>query len=110
MNFYELGRSGLRLVDLPGYGFAFGDRAAAEQWQRLIESYLTAPGRPIKRTCLLVDARHGLKQSDRRMVDTFEKYATLPSSSSSSCVLIAPWVFSGFALHLILLHAHLFYL
>ena len=63
VNFFDLaGR--LMLVDLPGYGFARAPLAAKEAWTRLIDGYLR--GRTVlRRTLLLVDARIGLKDSDR---------------------------------------------
>ncbi|HZZ37287.1 MAG TPA: ribosome biogenesis GTP-binding protein YihA/YsxC [Caulobacteraceae bacterium] len=62
VNFFLLdGR--LRLVDLPGYGFAKVSRAAARKFQNLGRDYLR--GRPnLKRVYLLIDARHGLKAPD----------------------------------------------
>ena len=62
INLFDLGGQ-LRLVDLPGYGFAQAPKPKVDAWQRLIRSYLR--GRPaLMRTCLLVDARHGLKPVD----------------------------------------------
>jgi len=53
----------LRLVDLPGYGFAQVGRGEARKFQNLGRSYLR--GRPnLKRAYLLIDARHGLKAVD----------------------------------------------
>ncbi len=62
VNFFLLdGR--LRLVDLPGYGFAKAPMAAARKFQNLGRAYLR--GRPnLKRVFLLIDARHGLKPVD----------------------------------------------
>jgi GTP-binding protein len=62
INMFDLGGR-LMLVDLPGYGFAQAPKPQVEAWQRLIRSYLR--GRAgLLRTCLLVDARHGLKPVD----------------------------------------------
>jgi GTP-binding protein len=62
INMFDLGAR-LMLADLPGYGFAQAPRAKVDAWQRLIRSYLR--GRAgLMRTCLLVDARHGLKPVD----------------------------------------------
>jgi GTP-binding protein len=61
----------LRLVDLPGYGFAKVSRDAARKFQNLGRSYLR--GRPnLKRAYLLIDARHGLKDVDREAMDAFD--------------------------------------
>jgi len=54
----------MRLVDLPGYGFARASRSTAAKFQNLGRSYLR--GRPnLKRVYLLIDARHGLKEPDK---------------------------------------------
>ncbi len=73
VNFFLLdGR--LRLVDLPGYGFAKVSRAAARKFQDLARSYLR--GRPnLRRVFLLIDARHGLKPADREAMDALDAAA-----------------------------------
>ncbi|MGA7196518.1 ribosome biogenesis GTP-binding protein YihA/YsxC, partial [Roseiarcus sp.] len=51
------------LVDMPGYGYAAVAKAKSASWGRLIQDYLR--GRPsLLRVFLLVDGRHGLKESD----------------------------------------------
>jgi len=50
------------LVDLPGYGYARGGDAAAEEFRRLSEAYFNRPGR--RAVLLLVDARHPGVASD----------------------------------------------
>ncbi|MBO6947901.1 MAG: YihA family ribosome biogenesis GTP-binding protein [Rhodospirillales bacterium] len=70
VNFFDAGGR-LMLADLPGYGYAKVSKSEVAAWTRLIEDYLR--GRvQLRRCCLLVDARHGLKDSDRlamRMMD-----------------------------------------
>jgi GTP-binding protein len=63
INFFDLGGR-LMLVDLPGYGFAAVGREQSGAWTRLIALYLKART-SLRRLCLLVDGRHGLKDSDR---------------------------------------------
>jgi GTP-binding protein len=66
INFFRLGDA-LMLVDLPGYGYAKVARSAVQAWNRLIEDYLR--GRPtLRRVCLLIDARHGAKDADRKIM------------------------------------------
>ncbi|MSO84430.1 MAG: YihA family ribosome biogenesis GTP-binding protein [Rhodospirillales bacterium] len=66
INFFDLG-SRLMLADLPGYGFARAPKGEMAGLARLTRSYLR--GRtPLRRVCLLVDSRHGLKESDRAMM------------------------------------------
>ena len=70
INFYLLDER-LRLVDLPGYGFAKVSRAAARRFQDLGRAYLR--GRPnLKRVYLLIDARHGLKAPDAEALDALD--------------------------------------
>jgi GTP-binding protein len=61
----------LVLVDMPGYGYAAVAKSKSASWGRLIHDYLR--GRPsLLRVFLLVDGRHGLKDSDHetmRMLD-----------------------------------------
>ena len=62
VNFFDLdGR--LRLVDLPGYGWAKASKTAVKKFQDLGRDYLR--GRvTLKRVYLLIDSRHGLKKVD----------------------------------------------
>ena len=73
VNFFDLaGR--LLLVDLPGYGFAQVSRSMKETWQDLASAYLR--GRPtLKRVCLLIDSRHGVKDSDRETMKNLDSAA-----------------------------------
>jgi GTP-binding protein len=51
------------LVDMPGYGYAAVSKAKSASWGRLARDYLR--GRPtLLRVFVLVDGRHGLKESD----------------------------------------------
>ena len=61
----------IRLVDLPGYGFARVSRSTAADFQNLGRAYLR--GRPnLKRVYLLIDARHGLKDVDKEALDALD--------------------------------------
>jgi GTP-binding protein len=61
----------LRLVDLPGYGFAKVSRQVARKFQDLGRAYLR--GRPnLRRVYLLIDARHGLKPPDGEAMDALD--------------------------------------
>jgi GTP-binding protein len=73
INFFLLDER-LCLVDLPGYGYARASKGEIGRWNRLIEDYLR--GRPnLKRVCLLIDARHGLKPSDEVVMASLDKAA-----------------------------------
>ncbi|WP_411287039.1 ribosome biogenesis GTP-binding protein YihA/YsxC [Phenylobacterium sp.] len=64
----------LRLVDLPGYGFARASRTDVKKFQNLGRDYLR--GRPnLKRAYLLIDARHGLKDVDQEALAAFDTAA-----------------------------------
>jgi GTP-binding protein len=66
INLFELGGR-LILADLPGYGYARAPKDAAAGWQHLVRDYLR--GRSVlQRVCLLIDARHGTKASDREIM------------------------------------------
>lgn len=55
----------LRLVDLPGYGFAYAKEEAARRYRALMADYLLKRGNKyLKRVLLLIDARHGMKKAD----------------------------------------------
>jgi GTP-binding protein len=62
INFFDLGGA-VMLVDLPGYGYAKASKVKIHAWNDLVTGYLR--GRPtLKRVCVLIDARHGLKDID----------------------------------------------
>lgn len=72
LNFFDVGQPlQLRLVDMPGYGFADAPKDLVRRWRYLVNDYLR--GRAVlKRALVLVDSRHGLKDVDRdvmRMLD-----------------------------------------
>jgi GTP-binding protein len=56
--------SALRLVDMPGYGYAEAPKAKVVEWTQLIHAYLKGRAN-LARVYVLVDARHGLKDSDQ---------------------------------------------
>ncbi len=70
VNFFVLDER-LRLVDLPGYGFAKVSRSTAKKFQNLGRDYLR--GRVnLKRVYLLIDIRHGLKDVDKEALDALD--------------------------------------
>jgi GTP-binding protein len=73
LNFFALGER-LALVDLPGYGHAAAAKHEIARWSAVIDAYLK--GRTtLARVCLLIDARHGLKDSDRDLMKRLDKAA-----------------------------------
>ena len=75
LNFFEVGEPAtFRLVDMPGYGFAKAPPSVTEKWRRLVREFLR--GRVVlKRTLLLVDARHGVKPVDHEMMKMLDEAA-----------------------------------
>jgi GTP-binding protein len=73
LNYFELdGR--LRLVDLPGYGYAKAPKAKVEAWTELVFAFLR--GRPTLRlVVLLIDGRHGIKNVDEEAMVLLGKAA-----------------------------------
>jgi GTP-binding protein len=73
LNFFELDGE-LRLVDMPGWGYAAVGKEKVASWTELLKTYLR--GRPVLlRVLVLVDGRHGLKPVDTEMLDLFDKSA-----------------------------------
>ncbi len=68
LNFFDVGKPlQLRLVDMPGYGFAEAPKDLVRRWRTLVNEYLR--GRAVlKRALVLIDSRHGLKEADREMM------------------------------------------
>ena len=75
LNFFDVGDPPhFRLVDMPGYGFAKAPPKVVERWKALVRDYLR--GRQVlKRTLLLIDARHGPKEVDREMMRMLDEAA-----------------------------------
>lgn len=66
INFYRLNE--VRLVDLPGYGYAKVSENERMRWAELMEDYFKS-GRKIKMTFQLIDMRHEPSQFDLDMID-----------------------------------------
>lgn len=75
LNFFEVGEPvRLRLVDMPGYGFAKAPVKVVERWKALVRTYLR--GRPVlRRTLVLIDSRHGIKPPDAEMMAMLDEAA-----------------------------------
>ncbi|XP_057780734.1 uncharacterized protein LOC130999241 isoform X1 [Salvia miltiorrhiza] len=74
INFFKLGPK-LCMVDLPGYGFAYAKEEVKEAWEELVKEYvMTRVG--LKRVCLLIDTKWGMKPRDFELIDLMERYET----------------------------------
>lgn len=73
LNFFDLGGQ-LYLVDMPGYGYAKVSKTQRDEWNKLIRDYLR--GRPnLRCVFILVDGRHGLKDSDELLMTMLDESA-----------------------------------
>ena len=74
LNIFEAENAPLRIVDMPGYGFAEAPRDLVKRWRNLVNAYLR--GRAVlKRVLVLIDARHGLKDVDREVMQMLDSAA-----------------------------------
>ncbi|SEM39736.1 GTP-binding protein [Sphingomonas gellani] len=75
LNFFDVGEPvGFRLVDMPGYGFAKAPKDMVKQWRFLVNDFLRGR-QALKRGLVLIDARHGIKDVDREILDMLDKAA-----------------------------------
>lgn len=73
LNFFNLGHV-ITLVDMPGYGYAKVSKTQVADWTKLIFQYLR--GRPnLRCVFVLVDGRHGLKDSDVELMKMLDEAA-----------------------------------
>lgn len=72
LNYFDVGEPLIfRLVDMPGYGFAKAPKDVVKKWRYLINDYLR--GRAVlKRTLVLIDSRHGMKDVDREFLEMLD--------------------------------------
>lgn len=75
LNFFDVGQPpAIRLVDMPGYGFADAPKPMVKRWRYLVNDYLR--GRAVlKRAVVLVDSRHGLKPVDNEVMAMLDEAA-----------------------------------
>ena len=73
INFFDVGAD-MRLVDLPGYGYARAPDSLRQHWGQLINAYLERR-RCLAGLVLIVDIRRCLTELDRQMLDWCENKA-----------------------------------
>jgi GTP-binding protein len=74
INVFECEDADLRLIDMPGYGYAQAPKGKVDAWTLLIKQYLQ--GRPnLRRVFLLIDSRHGIKAVDERIMELLDASA-----------------------------------
>ncbi|TDX66629.1 GTP-binding protein [Methylosinus sp. sav-2] len=78
LNFFALGAAPgaepLRLVDMPGYGYAAVGKEKIANWTRLMEEFLRGRASLI-RVFVLIDSRRGVKDLDEQMFDLLDRAA-----------------------------------
>jgi GTP-binding protein len=67
-------KSGFRLVDMPGYGYASAPKAKVASWTALIHKFLQGRS-TLARVYVLIDARHGIKDVDLEVLKTLDRSA-----------------------------------
>ncbi len=68
INFFDTHVDNVRIVDLPGYGYAKVPIAMKEHWQKHLHAYLQERD-CLRGVVLLVDIRHPLKEFDQTMIE-----------------------------------------
>ncbi|MBU2967738.1 ribosome biogenesis GTP-binding protein YihA/YsxC [Amphritea sp. 2_MG-2023] len=68
INFFDTNIEGVRIVDLPGYGYAKVPIAMKEHWQKHLNDYLQNRD-CLRGVVLMVDIRHPLKEFDQMMIE-----------------------------------------
>jgi len=79
LNFFALGGASpdlarLRLIDMPGYGYAAVGKAKVSAWSSLIRDYLRGRA-TLARVFVLIDGRRGVKDLDEEMFDLLDRSA-----------------------------------
>jgi GTP-binding protein len=64
----------VRLVDMPGYGFASAPKTKIASWTSLIHKFLLGRA-SLARVYVLIDSRHGIKEVDQDILTTLDKSA-----------------------------------
>jgi GTP-binding protein len=64
----------LRLVDMPGYGYASAPKTQIASWTKLIHNFLLGRA-SLARVYVLIDSRHGFKDADNEVLTTLDKAA-----------------------------------
>lgn len=66
INYFKVNGGQFMLVDLPGYGFAKGNKTEVNDWSQMMEGYF-ANNENLKQVLLLLDIRHDPSIDDLKM-------------------------------------------
>jgi GTP-binding protein len=83
------GGQGLTMVDMPGYGYAAAAKSKIAAWTDLIHAFLRGRAN-LARVYVLVDARHGLKDTDAPVLDELGKAAVSHQIVLTKCDAVKP--------------------
>jgi len=73
LNYFNLS-SRIRMVDLPGYGYAKASKTDIEVWTRLTRQFLRGRA-PLRRVFTLIDSRRGIKDPDIEIMEMLDEAA-----------------------------------
>lgn len=75
LNIFDVGEPAvLRLVDMPGYGYAEAPKKMVDAWKRAVFDYLRGRAN-LKRVLLLIDSRRGIGKVDEDVMDMLDSAA-----------------------------------
>ncbi len=84
----------LNIVDMPGYGYAAAAKSKIAAWTELIQAYLRGRAN-LARVYVLVDARHGLKDTDDQVFDALGQAAVSHQIVLTKCDEVNPAELAG---------------
>ncbi|MEP6344053.1 MAG: ribosome biogenesis GTP-binding protein YihA/YsxC [Maricaulaceae bacterium] len=73
LNYFNVSNR-IHVVDLPGYGYARASKTDIAKWTELTRAFLRGRA-PLRRVFVLIDSRHGLKESDREIMAMLDEAA-----------------------------------
>nr|CAG4711377.1 unnamed protein product [Naegleria fowleri] len=88
INCYQVADA-LNLIDFPGYGFAFADDEKRLQWIKNMQEFLLHAVK-MKRVFILIDVRHGFKQSDYSFLSFLNQNKIKNQIILTKCDLLYP--------------------
>ena len=84
----------LNIVDMPGYGYAAAAKTKIAAWTELIQAYLLGRAN-LARIYVLVDARHGLKDTDDQVFEALGRAAVSHQVVLTKCDEVKPAELAG---------------
>jgi GTP-binding protein len=73
INFFEIGKGRMYLVDLPGYGFARVPISIKSSWGKMVETYLRKRTN-LKAVVVILDIRRDLTDGDTELLNWLAEY------------------------------------